>query len=127
MASGDAVGVSFATQINKAAAAFGIPAALIQAMRDIDGVSLLDLPQPCRLYAEQYAKERLLATAANDNGVGDPESHFMSVAWYLDQVSEMRRSEWAGVVEFYGGGPQGKTKAMKIATGPYERRRRQWQ
>ncbi len=127
MASGDAIGVSYATQINKAASAFGVPAALIQAMRDIDGVAFLVLPQPCIDYAVQYARERSLATSANKNGELDPESHFMAIAWYLDKVAEMQRTEWAGVIEFYGGGPQGRTKAMKIASGPYERRRRQWQ
>lgn len=127
MASGEAIGVPNAAQINKASKAFGVPAALIQGMLDIDGLSLLSLPVPCIDYATKYAKDNALASAANDNGATDPESHFMAVAWYLDSVAEMRGSEWASVIEFYGGGPAGRIKAMKIASGPYERRKRQWQ
>lgn len=116
-----------AAQINKASKTFGVPAALIQGMLDIDNLSLLLLPRVCENYAIKYAKDNSLANMANDNGLTDPESHFMAVAWYLDSVAEMRGSEWASVIEFYGGGPAGRIKAMKIASGPYERRKRQWQ
>lgn len=127
MANGQATGVLYASEINKAAVAFGVPAALLQSMRDIDSTSLLTLPSPCMAYAEKYAKDNSLATSANENGVLDPESHFMAVAWFLDKAAEMTGSEWAAVSEFYGGGPLGRIKTVKIASGPYERRKRQWQ
>lgn len=126
MANGQATGVAFATQLNLVFAQFGVPPALLQAMLDIDGVSVLSLPESAAEYATIYAKTIGADTAQYDSGLTHPLSNLMAAAWYLTEVSEMQSSEWAAVAEFYGGGPTGRIKATKIAAGPYERRRRQW-
>lgn len=122
----DAVGVTHAAHINKACAQYGVPPALIQGMRDIDGVEFLTLPEACVTFAEEYAVARGTASAANENGALEPEAHFMSVAWFLNEVSEMKGSDWASVVAFYGDTPRARIVATKIAAGPYEVRRRAW-
>jgi hypothetical protein len=119
MAGGRAYGVSYADEINAASAQFGVPAALIQAMRDIDSTELLSLNDQCTEYAKSYNR----ATGERSDS---KKGHFMSVAWFLYNVSEMLGSEWAGVSEFYGGGPGATMKTLKIAAGPFQRRSREW-
>lgn len=121
-----AVGVTYADEINAAADEFGVPPALLQAMRDIDDVTLLELPLTAQDYAKQHAVQIGGSSAQYDGGVTYPASNFMAAAWFLYQLAEMTGSEWSAVAWFYGGGPVGRIKASRIAAGPYERRRRQW-
>lgn len=121
-----AIGVPYAAQLNQAWEEYGVPPTLLQAMRDIDGVVLFDLPDSARAFAMNLSNRLGTANARTEEGAKDPATNFRALAWWLVHVADMNQNGWAAVAEFYGGGPQGRAKAFKVQSGPYVRRKREW-
>lgn len=118
--------VPYATYLNKAADTYAVSPALLQAMIDDASPRMPELPELARKYAIDYARSLGIETENLEDGVQHPESNIMAMAQWLAYVFGRLQNQWQAIEEFYGGGPKGRMAMLHIASGPYERRRRQW-
>jgi hypothetical protein len=121
-----AYGVQDADILNDVELKFGIPASLIQAMRDFEGSRFLTLPDGAQEYAKQYASLAGKSTAANKQGLEEPEAHFHAVGWWLSKAISMRGGVVGAVDSFYDSYNMGRMSVMKIISTYYPRRKKQF-
>lgn len=127
MANGRAHSVPNASHLNEAMDVYGVEAALLQAILDIDDATLFDLPAPASQMADVIWQGRGGATTQlGIEGEQDARSNILAAAWFLAACNEMYQNEIEAVAAFYGRGPNSRIKALRVASGPYDRRRREW-